>query len=696
MLNKRSSEDRQSRSSVGDGLERQSSRAKECTGEAGSTHSALPEGALREMRCFFRRFDRGSAARQALICIAVGCASASAAAAQSTAATFDLPAAPQRAGLLAQTQGIAPAPAPTNSQDGQLDLSLRQALQMALKNNLDIELEQIDQTIADASVSLAKGGGQPRPINYAVEDTPVGEAPVAVPLLSFSSPGLSPLSVDPITSTVSSSYNTSRVREGSHSLSLSPAPYSSGSPVPGFDAQLLGRYGWLRRNPAVSLLTLNPSAVTPADKAITDNTIGDTVLTKGFSPGTTLQLGVNDFVQSFYSGRSSAVPFSHPNAYALIAQPLLRGAGRANNTRYIAIAKTNKKISAAVLEEQIITTIAGVENLYIDLASLQDSVEVQDQALKAAELLLHNDEEQLNVGRLPPIEVARAQSLVTSRHLLLTQTIALRDQQQVILRTLLDPQSLTGTLGRTPELVATDPLLPPQGEPQAPLPELIKGAWERRPDVQQARLQVSNGKWQVASAANATKPEIDLYGSYESRGVVIPGLTGIGGDSLTGNAPTDPIPTGGSRSSTVYEAGVQFVLPLQNRVAKANLGSDKALLSQQQVRVTQLESQVAAEVQNAITALHAAESAADAATEARKLQAQLLAASQESFNAGYTTNLSVIEQQTYLAQAQTTEVMAKAAWLKAAVQLDRVLGRTLEKSGISLKAGQTEVDSQQH
>ena len=47
------------------------------------------------------------------------------------------------------------------------------------------------------------------------------------------------------------------------------------------------------------------------------------------------------------------------------------------------------------------------------------------------------------------------------------------------------------------------------------------------------------------------------------------------------------------------------------------------------------------------------------------MQAKLLAASQESFNAGYATNLSVIEQQTYLAQAQTTEVMAKAAWLKA-------------------------------
>ena len=466
--------------------------------------------------------------------------------------------------------------------------------------------------------------------------------------------------------------------------------------MPGFEVQLLGRYGWLRRNPAVSFTSASPPAATLANTMTTDNTVGDTLLTKGFSPGTTIQLGVNDFVQSFYSGRSSAVPFSHPNAYALIAQPLLRGAGRKNNTRYIAIAKTNKKISAAVLEQQIISTIAGVSNPYVDLVSLQDSVKVQEQALKTAELLLHNDQEQLNVGRLPPIEVARAQSLVTSTQLVLTQAIALRDQQQVILRTLLDPQSLTGTPGSTPEIVATDPLLPPQSEPQAPLPDLITGAWEKRPDVQAARLQVSNGERQVASAANAAKPEIDLYASYESRGVVIPGLTAIGGSTLTGFAPTDPVPTGGTRSSTVYEAGIQFSLPVQNRVAKANLGADRALLRQQQLRVTQLESQVAAEVQNAITALHAANSAADAATRARELQTQLLGAAQESFSAGYSTNISVIEQQTYLTQVQTTEVVAKAASLKAAAQLDRVLGQTLENSGISLKRDQVQDGSWQH
>ncbi len=366
-----------------------------------------------------------------------------------------------------------------------------------------------------------------------------------------------------------------------------------------------------------------------------------------------------------------------------------------NNTRYIAIAKTNRKISAAVLEQQMISTIAGVNNLYVDLVSLQDSVKVQQQALSAAELLLHNDREQLQVGRLPPIEVARAESLVTSTQLMLTQAVALRDQQEVILRTLLDPQSLTGADGNVAEIVATDSLVPPQAETEVPLPELFKRAWETRPDVRQARLQVMNGERQVTGAANAAKPEVDVYGTYEIRGAVIPGLIAIGGDPLTGNAILDAVPTGGTRSSTVYEAGIQFFLPVQNRVAEANLGADKALLRQQHLRLTQLESQVAAEVRNAITALNAAKSAAGAATTARELQARLLAAAQEGFGAGYTTNIAVIEQQTYLAQAQTTEVVAKAAWLKAAAQLDRVLGETLEKSGISLKSDQPAIEAPQ-
>ena len=585
---------------------------------------------------------------------------------------------------------VAGAPLPL---DGKLGLTLRQAYTLALANNLDIEIEQADQTIADKSLLLTEGGSLPRLVNFGVAEAPAGVAPLSNPLLSFSATGLSPSSVEPLGATISSSYNNSRVVEGARSLSLGTGPYSAGSSVPGFSTELFGRYGWLRRNPQVSLLTLTQTGVTQGNTAVTDNTLGSTTLTKGFAPGTTIELGVNDFVQSFYSGRSSAVPFSHPNAYALIAQPLLRNGGAANNRRYIAIAKTNKKISSAVLEEQVVSTITGVSALYTDLRTLQEEVKVQQQAVEAAELLLHNDQDQLQVGRLPAIAVAQAESLVESTRMALAQTDALRVQQGVILRTLIDPRSLTGTED-VAEVVAVDPIPQPQAESESTVGAMVKEALDQRSDLRQARLQIANGKLQVGGAANAVKPELDIYATYESRGVIVPGLLATGGDTLTGNTVPYTIPTGGNRSSTIYEAGVQFYLPLRNEVARANLGADKATLRQQQLRVAQLEAQIGAEVRNAVTALHASETAADAAAKARNLQEKLLGGAQESFKAGYGTNLSVIEAETYVAQARTTEVIAKAALLKAVGQLDRVTGRVLDRSGITVKEGEPKLAEQ--
>ncbi len=210
---------------------------------------------------------------------------------------------------------------------------------------------------------------------------------------------------------------------------------------------------------------------------------------------------------------------------------------------------------------------------------------------------------------------------------------------------------------------------------------MVKEALGRRPDVRQTRLQIANGELEVAGATNAAKPELDVYGSYESRGVIVPGLLATGGDALTGNTVPYIIPTGGNRSSTLYETGVQFYLPLRNEVARANLDADKATLRKQQLRVAQLEAEVGAEVRNAVTALHLARAAVGAAAKAGELQEKLLGGAQDSFKAGDGTYRSVIEAETYVAQARTTEVIAKAALLKAAGQLDRVTGRVLNRMG---------------
>jgi len=565
------------------------------------------------------------------------------------------------------------------SPDG-TQLSLQQAVHMALEQNLDIRLEELDQSVADFSLTRTQGGATPRAINYNIAEAPTGEVIASVPLLAATSPTLSPYGVEPSTITIPSSYDAAHVLQPYRSLSIATAPFSSGAPVPALDLDLQGQYGWLRRDPSNSLVT--SSSATAADTTVTNNTLGSTTLVKGFSSGTSIQLGINDAVWSLYSGRSSAVPFTHPNAYALIAQPLLRGAGKKNNTRYIAIAKTNKNIAAAILEGQMIAIVAGVEGLYYDLVSLQNSVKVQQKALDAANNLLSDDRQQLAVGHLPPIEVTRAEALVAAIQLALAQANSLREQQEIVLRSVIDPQSLTkATLNH---LVATDELSSPSELPASPIPDLIRHALERRPDIEQSRLQVTNGERAVAGSANARLPEVDLYGSFQSRGVISPNLVPVGGDPTTGDPVFDGLPTGGLRAAQVFQAGIQFKLPIQNKVAEADLGADRAQLQQERLRLTQMEAQAAAEIRNAVIGWNAAKQAAQAAASARHLQEHLLNGEVEKFRAGFSTNFAVIQQQAYLAQAQTTEIAAQAAWKKAGVQLDRALGDTLQRYGIDV------------
>jgi outer membrane protein len=567
---------------------------------------------------------------------------------------------------------------------GPLELSLEQAIRMALQNNLDVQLEQADQNVAEFSLKRAQGGGTFLPINYNIAETPAGEVIPAIPLLASTSPTISPYGIQPggIIS-VSPSYDVGHVLEPQQSLSLATAPFSLGSPIPALDLNLFGQVGWIWRDP--ENLNVSSASATAADTAITNNTLVNTTLVKGFSTGTSIQLGFNNLVQSFYSGQSSADPFSHPNAIALIAQPLLRGAGRANNTRYIAIAKTNKNIAAAVLEQQMISTIAGVESLYYDLVSLQNSVQVQQRALKAAQELLSDNRQQLQVGRLPPIEVTRSVALVETSQLALTQIIALRDQQENVLRSVLAPQSLTNADGNLREIVATDEFSVPTDVTASPVSELISQALEQRPDIRQAKLQVSNGERAVAGSANARLPEVDLYGAFQSRGVLSTSLIPTGGDALTGAPLLDAVPTGGIRASRVLEAGIQFNLPVQNRVAEADFAADRIQLQEQRLRLNQMQAQAAAEVRNAVIGLAAAKQAAQAAAATMQLQQQLLNAEIEKFRTGYSTNFAVIQQQTYLAEAETTEIMAQDSWKKSAIQLERALGNTLKQRGITIK-----------
>jgi outer membrane protein TolC len=134
--------------------------------------------------------------------------------------------------------------------------------------------------------------------------------------------------------------------------------------------------------------------------------------------------------------------------------------------------------------------------------------------------------------------------------------------------------------------------------------------------------------------------------------------------------------------------GIQLNLPLRNRVAQADAIRDELQVRQSQIRRQQFEDQVRLEVADAYVAMQQARAAYEAAVQSRILQEQSVRVEQETFDVGLATNYLVIQYQTFLAQAQSTEVSAKGAYAKAKVALDRATASTLEVNQVSVQDAQ--------
>ena len=94
--------------------------------------------------------------------------------------------------------------------------------------------------------------------------------------------------------------------------------------------------------------------------------------------------------------------------------------------------------------------------------------------------------------------------------------------------------------------------------------------------------------------------------------------------------------------------------------------------------------QLRVDLQNATIAVRQARARYDSAVKQRQLQEQTLDAEQKKYTLGASTAFFVIQYQNQLAQSQSSEVAARAAYAKARVELSRVTGSTLTENNIEI------------
>lgn len=552
--------------------------------------------------------------------------------------------------------------------DGKLRLSLSDAVALALENNLDLAITRFNLSIADTDILRAKSGQAVRGVATGlVQGTPGG----GIGGFGTGAPGAG-----------AGGTSGGAGGAGTGASGLVQSTLGVGTPIDSFDPILSSGMN-------IDHATFPESSrILYGVSSLQQNAgIANFNYTQGFSTGTLMSLNFNNDRITNNSLFSILSPELDSGFRLTLRQHLLAGFGLGPNMRFIRIARTNREISDVAFRAQIISTVSQIQNIYWDLVNAYEDVKVKERSLELAEKTLSDDREQVRIGAIAPMEVMKAEGeeATANQDLLLSQN-ELQLQELLIKNAV--TRDLSDPLLASAAVIPTDTMNIPEKEPVTPIQDLLKDAEQHRPELAEARMDLTNREISRKAAANAMKPQLDLiawYGTY--------GLAGIQNSAYAG-PPIQPVaPSGYStaftnlfkNNSPDYAVGLNLSIPLRNRAAQADQIRSQLEYRQAQLHLQQLQNQIGIEVRNAQFALMQNRTRVDTARKASDLAQQTFDIEQKKKALGASTSNLVLQTQRDLAQAESNFVAAVSAYEKSRVELDRATGLTLTNAGIEIQ-----------
>ena len=564
-----------------------------------------------------------------------------------------------------------PAPVLTNSpridqliHEGKIELSMQEAVELALENSLDIVVQRYNPWFADAGILKANAGGFGGTTPGAV----FGGSSANNPLLNF----------DPVVTTV---------------LTLDD-----------------------RKSPINNPLTSGTgTGISSLAALATHTSIFNVQYAQGFATGTTFFTAWDNTRNSASLSANLFNPSVQTTIFAGFQQQLLNGFGRSVGTRNIRIAKNNRKIADWAFTQQAITTVTNTIAAYWELVFARENVKVQQQAVTVAEKLYNDNRKQLEIGTMAPLDVTRAESeLATDRqNLIVAQTVQLQDQQT--LKNAISKNPLAPNFVNV-EIVPTDLPSRPEAIEAPTFEDAVKEAFAKRPELQEEALNLLNGEIDLKATRNALLPTATLTAQYSSVGlagnqaqfttatvagapVVDANGNPVPGDFLPATRFTpngvaqagfsDALSSAFHNNFPDYQISLNVQIPIRNRSAQAD--NQRAILTQRwlEAQLQQMKNAALLDVRNTYIALTQDRAQVDAASKARELQQQTFDAEQKKYQLGASTVYLVIQTQRDLINAQGTELRALANLVEAKANYERAVGRTLEVNRVTIADGKT-------
>jgi len=347
-----------------------------------------------------------------------------------------------------------------------------------------------------------------------------------------------------------------------------------------------------------------------------------------------------------------------------ISQPLLRGAGIGINTASIRIAKMQSAIIDAQTKLQTIRLLADAERAYWNLYRAYGQLDVRAKQYESVMVQLEQTRRRVQQGDAAPIEITRAESGVgaTVEQVIVADN-QVRIRQRELKRIMNDPRFPIDSVTSLEPATKPNPL-----GFRFDSSELVAKSMENRMELLDLEVQLLIDAERIDLARNDTLPnfvvsyQYDLQGNSYALGRAFGNMGDADGSILQVNAS----------------------VPVTNERAKQAVS--QAILARLQ-RLGTRESRKQAITQETLNALDTLETAWRRIIAARLetvFAGRTLQAEQRQFDIGLRTITEVLEAQFSLANAQSREIDALAAYQIALVDLAFATGTTLGAAGITL------------
>ena len=423
----------------------------------------------------------------------------------------------------------------------------------------------------------------------------------------------------------------------------------------------------------------------------------DFTYTQGFHWGTDMEVDFNNSRVASNTVYDFLAPSLNSSFQLKLTQHLLQGFGFSTNARYIQIARNNRRISDAAFRDQITATVNQIENMYWDLVSAYENVRVQKKQMEFAEMLLANNKRQMEIGSLPSIEVVRAQSAIATDQQTLTTAETNLQLAELLMKNAIT-RSLDDPALADAEVIPTSSIELPALEAAIPIQDLEKDAFNHRPDLEEALINLDNSEISNKAIRNALLPTADLtayYGGSGLGGSRNPAYICLSDPQVCGVGvvpPGEPAISYGETleqlvNSSASDKGItlKLTIPIRNRAAQATQVRSELEKQQSQILFQELENQIRIEVRNAEFAVQQNRASVDAARAAVELAEQSLELERKKLEDRASTTIAVLQNEAGLAQTEATLIGAKISYQRAAVSLQQVTGHLLDRAGISVE-----------